>query len=162
MPLDVKGKLKLMRMNSPQARALFQSFLTYNNQQSTMTVALMAKKSGLTEKEVRDVCLQLERLKLGHLRLGRRGLSTRFEWQENHLEFIPGKQLGEPETLDPLEALNIKGIGGATSTPVNEWVVSLGGRRHATVLLPPLIRREDVLKIGDFCDHYLKALRALP
>ena len=158
MPLDAKGKLKLMRINSPQARALFQSFLTYINRQSTMTVASMARKSGLTEKEVRDVCLHLEQLKLGHLRLGRRGLLTRFEWQENHLEYIPGKQPGEPETLDPLEALSIKGIGGATSTPVNEWVVLLGGRRHATVLLPPLIKREDVLKLRKFCDQYLEAL----
>ena len=71
MALDVKGKLKLMRMNSSQARALFDHLLSFKNFRREMPVASLAKKSGLSEKEVREILQLLERLKLGRLWLGR-------------------------------------------------------------------------------------------
>lgn len=159
MTTDIQHKLRLLRMKDPRARALFDCFLTYAKFMTMMTVETLAKKSNLREKEVRDVLQVLQRLKLGRFIVGRRGEESRFEWVESYFGVIPGKQLGEEPDLDPLAALNIKGIGGAMATPLNEWVIALGGRRTATVLLPPNTQRTDVLKLQDFFDQYLKALK---
>lgn len=98
---------------------------------------------------------------LGRLWIGRRGSPTRFEWAESYLEFLPGKQPGEPVTLDPTEARDIKGVGGANATPWFEWAIDLGGRREVRVLLPHGVERDDILKLRTFCDQYLKELKVV-
>lgn len=157
---DLTQKLVNLRKKNPHARALFDGLRTYELFMRTTTVDNLSRKSGLTPKEVRGVLKILEGLHLGKLWLGRRESPTRFEWAESFLAVIPGKQPGEPVTLDPAEDVEVKGVGGANATPWFEWVISLGGRRVARVVLPHSVEKDDVLKLRAFCDAYLKELKA--
>ena len=106
---DIKQRLIALRKKNAQARALFDGLLTYERFMDETNVAVLSRKSALTEKEVRDVLKVLERMHLGRLWIGRRGSPTRFEWAESYLEFLPGKQPGEPVTPELFGLISFSG-----------------------------------------------------
>lgn len=149
-----KALIKL-RKSSSEARKLFDALREYQNNLTEITVDNFKRKTGLRPKQIRLVLMALEGLGVGTLIVGRRGGSTRFEWDPEfkYTEDIPGPQPGEPVELAVEDELVLKGFGNAQPAAVTEWTLSLVGRRKARLLLPADLKQSDVTVLREFLEE---------
>ncbi|VTU42553.1 MULTISPECIES: hypothetical protein [unclassified Variovorax] len=161
--MHLQKKLKSMRIQSGDARRVFDALRSYENKMETVTVERLVKLTKLGPRRIRTVLNALEGLQMGKLVLGRRGMSTRFVWDEGFRKFatiLPAAQPNEPKDVDPVAALIMKSVGNATSTVVHEWAIQLDTRRKARIQFPETVTRADLVKIQSFCEKYSAQLPA--
>jgi hypothetical protein len=156
----LEARLRNLAKNR-KTRALLQHLQRYTNNMRCTFVDNLAKGSGLTEREVREVLAKLENLKLGALRLGRHGRRTRFEW-DSPLTLIArtvgdGPMSGSPIDLGDTswldEALESDDDSFVQAEEVSEeksYHIPLGGGRFAHLRLPTLCTAEDIAKLKTF------------
>lgn len=153
-------RLAHMRVKSPTARAVFDYLLGLEHDGEKPTqVAVVAKSTALTERDVREVFRALQGLRLGRLIVGRHGGRTRFEWAAPIQQSIPARRKGEQDA-ETAALLELSDVSGVHAAPTNAWVVKLGGRRTATLLLPISLTRAELEKVRDFCRALNDALPA--
>ena len=152
-------RLAQMRVNNPQARAVFDYLLGLKADGKPTYVQTAATATALAEREVREVFRTLQTFRLGRLVVGRKGEGTRFVWASPLHEVIPPRRKGEQDA-ETAAALEISLVEGVQAAPSNAWVVKLRGRRTATLLLPISLTRADLAKVRTFCEALQHALPA--
>jgi len=157
---DFSKKLKLLVRRSTEADTLVRFLRTrYTNNVRVSYVDLMARKTGLTEREVRDVLQQMEGIGVGKLKLGRRGARTRFEWEFPVTE-VARVAVGD-EVLDDAgwaelekewfaDALDSDDEASTGELSLKTFSIPLGEGRFARLELPESYSVRDVEKVKQF------------
>lgn len=157
---DLSKKLKQLARRSTEADTLVRFLKTrYTNNVRVSHVDLMARKTGLTERQVRDVLQQMQGIGVGSLKLGRRGARTRFEWSFPVTEvarIAVGEELLDDAGWEELEkewfadALDSDDESSQAELPLKIFSVPLGGGRFARLELPESYSVQDVEKVKQF------------
>ncbi|MDP3626971.1 MAG: hypothetical protein Q8S12_10255 [Hydrogenophaga sp.] len=157
---DFSRKLKQLVLRSREAETLVRFLNTrYTNNVRVSHVDLMARKTGLTERQVRDVLQQMQSIGVGSLKLGRRGARTRFEWELPVTEvsrIAVGDELLDDAGWEELEkewfaeALDSDDEASQAELPSKIFPVPLGGGRFARLELPESYSARDVEKVRQF------------
>lgn len=152
------SRLRKLAKNRNARTLLLHLEQRYTNNMRCTYVDNLARRSGLSDLEVRGVLGKLEHMKLGTLILGRRGKRTRFEWSAP-LTMVARAAVGtdagfqEDIDLDDASWLNEAIDDDENDLALVEdkdYPIPLGDGRFARLLLPSNHSGEDIEKVRSF------------